>query len=42
MKIFKKILVDVIVNLVVSLIGNKVAANKQQESSNEEATKSDK
>ena len=42
MKIFKTIIVDVIANLLVNLIRNKVAANKQQESSSDEVQKDDK
>lgn len=42
MKIFKTILIDVIANLLVNLIQNKVAANKQQESSQKGFTEDDK
>lgn len=42
MKILKNILVDVIANLIINLIGSKIAANKQQESSNDEVKSGDK
>lgn len=42
MKIFKTILLDVLANLLVNLIHNKIAANKQQDSSQKGFTEGDK